>query len=142
MKLTNIPSEVIIYVILPYLQYKCNENSDLNIETLFGYFKLDYNRKIWLIWRGLSLENNDISELKECPLFTSLKILGIGLFNNKISKLKEYPLLTSLTLSYCAIKELKEYPLLTSLELEGVDISELKEYPLLTSLTLKYCKMI
>ena len=47
----DITFRVIIYKILSYLQYKCEKASDINIKALFGYFKHDYTRKIWLIWR-------------------------------------------------------------------------------------------
>ncbi len=177
MELIDIPSEVIIYVILPYLQYVCWEKKDLNVKTLFGYFKSDCmsalseklkvlrpntscNRKIWLIWRGISLmfcdkielkeyplltslklEESDMDDLIECPLLTSLYICGF------IRELKEYPLLTSLSLHECfepyEISELIEYPFLTSLTLcQCFEISELKEYPLLNFLKIKDCSKI
>ena len=115
MELTDIPSEVIIYVILPYLQYEYNTKGDISIKALFGYFKLDCNRIIWLIWRGLYCS---------------------GLYSKCTIKLIEYPHLISLEIKYCLnISELKEYPLLTSLSLWGCKyIHNLKEYPILTSL--------
>ncbi len=154
MELTDIPSEVIIYVILPYLQYKYKKKNDLNIKTLFGYFKLDCmsacseklkvpgpsassNREIWLIWRGLWYEYR-ITKLITYPLLTSLRLNDCFVIN----ELKEYSYLTSLTLKKNNISELKEYPHLTSLAINRCRmISELKEYPLLTYLTLKECKI-
>ena len=158
MELTDIPSEVIIYVILPYLQYEYNKKSDINIKALFGYFKLDCNKIIWLIWRkshckvienseklisfpfltSLEIKNCKISELKEYPLLSSLKIYTplapCKVYKSKISELKEYPLLTFLEIWNSEISELKEYPILTSLKIDKSKINELKEFPLLTFL--------
>ena len=129
----GIPLEVIIYVILPYLQYKYyyyKKDNTINIKTLFGYFKSDYNRTIWLIWRGLYCKY-EICELKEYPLLTSLTLN----YCKDTFNLIECPLITSLSLNCCyRINELKEYSYLTSLTLKHTAISELKEYPLLTSL--------
>ncbi len=146
----DIPFRIIIHNILPYLQYRYNKNSNFDdIKTLFGYFKSDYSRKKWLIWRGLDcykinklkkyplltslkFKSCKISELKKYPLLTSLKIEDCY----KISKLNKYPLLTSLRLYFCTINELKEYPLLINLQILASKINELKEYPLLTYLTI------
>ena len=156
-----IPSEVIIYKILPYLQYEYQKRDTINIKTLFGYFKCDYNREIWLIWRGLNatiarklisfpllislrIFSSNIEELKEYPLLSSLQIIDCELFYCESSyDLIEYPLLTFLELDNCEnIVDLIEYPLLTSLKIyKSYYISELKEYPLLTSLTIKYCNI-
>ena len=69
-RLRELPPKIIIYCILPYLQYHCrtqyNRNGfELNIKNYFGYFPYfeynnnrynghyGYNRKIWFIWRNL-----------------------------------------------------------------------------------------
>ncbi len=166
MKLTKvnllpIPHKVIIYVILPYLRYNIyTKKCKSNIKALFGYFKMDNTRKIWLIWRNtyykgfgdrlkkltqcrflnsLTLKFCYISDLKGYPLLTSLTLNEC----NNISELGDYPFLTSLTLKFCKkISELKEYPLLTYLFLNNCDkIIKLKEYPLITSLILYNCKI-
>ena len=51
MELKEIPYRIIIYEILPYLQYECSKIDDVNVKNLFGYFKYDYTRKNELIWR-------------------------------------------------------------------------------------------
>ena len=80
--LKEIPYRIIIYEILPYLQYEFSKNNHLNIKTLLGYFKYDYTRKNWLIWRGL---------YSECTI-----------------KLIEYPHLISLTLLWYDIDKMGE----------------------------------
>ncbi len=156
----DIPSEVIIYKILPYLQYEYQKRDDINIKTLFGYFKSDYNREIWLIWRGLNatiaeklisfpllislrIYSSNIEELIEYPLLNSLQLIDCDpSYGETIYDLIEYPLLTYLEIYNCEnIYDLVEYPLLTSLTIDNRNIIELKEYTLLTSLTIGDCNI-
>nr|QBK89214.1 MAG: hypothetical protein LCMiAC02_03090 [Mimivirus LCMiAC02] len=158
-----IPSDVIIYVILSYLVYKCTKESDINIKSLFGYFKTDGRRTKWLIWRGLYYNDaNKLSYPMKSNLFSyddpleyickdNIKKLisfphltSLILHSCNISELKEYPHLISLTIIYCNnISKLKEYPHLTSLTIRSChSINELKEYPYLTFLTIRSCHNI
>ena len=157
-----IPYDVIIYIILPYLVYKCTKESDISIKSLFGYFETDGRRTKWLIWRGLCYNDtnklpysmqsksfyydpleyickDNIKKIISFPYLTSLI-----LYNCNISELKEYPHLISLTIRYCNnISRLKEYPLLTSLNIRSChNITKLEEYPYLNSLTLRSCHNI
>jgi len=143
--LSDIPNEIVIYEILSNIIYKTEDDSELKINDLFGYFKNDWKyREVYQVWDNIKIDPmckcTDIKKILKLERLTSLTIVKC----EKIETICHLKRLTSLYLLGCdKIETIHHLERLTSLSLCLCNkIEAIPKLEKLTSLTITKCNQI